>query len=188
MNAAGQVAHQRSGRRAVRGLQLCGTSYPASVVLFPLLTVRATYGLNRFIHSSPSTGQLLAGGSSKQCAEISRECSRSNAALRHHILQKLPTGSSSSRWHCSRLTARWGLVRPACSRQADFLLLSAWLKWLHIFTINPLKPTGHSMYRTVVTIYTTSLTFNNSTFCPHSCIYVFCVDLRTNSDYFPIQH
>ena len=22
---------------------------------------------------------------------------------------------------------------------------------------------------------------------PH-CIYVFCVDLRTNSDYFPIQH
>jgi len=32
------------------------------------------------------------------------------------------------------------------------------------------------------------LTFNNSTFCPHSCIYVFCVDLRTNSHYFPIQH
>jgi len=27
----------------------------------------------------------------------------------------------------------------------------------------------------------------NSTFCPHT-IYVFCVDLRTNSDYFPIQH
>jgi len=27
-----------------------------------------------------------------------------------------------------------------------------------------------------------------STFCPHSCIYVFCVDLKTNSYYFPIQH
>ena len=26
----------------------------------------------------------------------------------------------------------------------------------------------------------------HSTFCPHS-IYVFCVDLRTNSDYFPTQ-
>jgi hypothetical protein len=37
-------------------------------------------------------------------------------------------------------------------------------------------------------ICTTSLTFNNSTFCPHSVIYVFCVDLRTNSDYFPIQY
>jgi len=32
------------------------------------------------------------------------------------------------------------------------------------------------------------LTLINSTFCPHSCIYVFCVDLRTNSDYFPIQY
>jgi hypothetical protein len=47
---------------------------------------------------------------------------------------------------------------------------------------------GHYMYHTAVTIRTTSLTFSNSTFCPHSCIYVFCVDLRTNSDYFPIQH
>jgi hypothetical protein len=34
---------------------------------------------------------------------------------------------------------------------------------------------------------TASLTFNNSTFCPHS-VFMFCVDLRTNSDYFPIQH
>jgi len=32
------------------------------------------------------------------------------------------------------------------------------------------------------------LTFSNSTFCPHSCIYVLCVDLRTSSDYFPIQN
>ena len=40
----------------------------------------------------------------------------------------------------------------------------------------------------VVTICTNSLTLNNSTFCPHRCIYVFRVDLRTNSDYFPIQH
>ena len=40
----------------------------------------------------------------------------------------------------------------------------------------------------MVTICTASLTFNNPTFCPHSCIYVFYVDLRTNSDYFPIQH
>jgi hypothetical protein len=39
----------------------------------------------------------------------------------------------------------------------------------------------------VVTICTTSLTFSNSTFCPH-IVFMFCVDLRTNSDYFPIQH
>jgi len=36
-------------------------------------------------------------------------------------------------------------------------------------------------------LYTASLTFSNSTFCPHS-VFVFCVDLRTNSDYFPVQH
>ena len=45
-----------------------------------------------------------------------------------------------------------------------------------------------TLYSLVITIRTTSLTFNNSTFCPTHYIYVFCVDLRTNSDYFPIQH
>jgi hypothetical protein len=32
---------------------------------------------------------------------------------------------------------------------------------------------GHCMYRTVVTICTTSLTFNNSTFCPHTVFMCF---------------
>ena len=32
----------------------------------------------------------------------------------------------------------------------------------------------------------TALTFRISVFCPQR-IYVFCVDLRTNSDFFPIQ-
>ena len=35
------------------------------------------------------------------------------------------------------------------------------------------EPTGHYMYRTVVTICTVSLTFNNSTFCPHSVFMCF---------------
>jgi hypothetical protein len=40
----------------------------------------------------------------------------------------------------------------------------------------------------MVTIHTTE--FNNQIFYVLStqCIYVFCVDLKTNSDYFPIQH
>ena len=44
----------------------------------------------------------------------------------------------------------------------------------------PLKPSGHYMYRQ----------FNIQQFYvqPTQCIYVFCVDLRTNSDYFYIQH
>jgi len=38
--------------------------------------------------------------------------------------------------------------------------------------VNLLNPTGYVMHQQV-------FTFNNCTFRPH-CIYVFCVDLRTN--------
>ena len=45
---------------------------------------------------------------------------------------------------------------------------------------DPLKPSGHYMYHQ----------FNIQQFyvLPTHCIYLFCVDLRTNSHYFPIQH
>jgi hypothetical protein len=39
---------------------------------------------------------------------------------------------------------------------------------------------GHYMYR--------QFNIHKSYFLPTQCIYVFCVDLRTTSDYFPIQH
>ena len=39
----------------------------------------------------------------------------------------------------------------------------------------------------MITICTTSLTFNKSTFWPHS-VFVFFANLRTNSYYFPIKH
>jgi hypothetical protein len=35
-------------------------------------------------------------------------------------------------------------------------------------------------------VYT--ITFSNKTLLPTQCIYVFSVDLRTNSDYFTVQH
>jgi len=44
------------------------------------------------------------------------------------------------------------------------------------------------MYRTVVTVCTTSFNIHQFYGLPTQCIYVFCVDLRTNSDYFPIQN
>jgi len=51
---------------------------------------------------------------------------------------------------------------------------------LTVRKVNPLKPSGHYMYRQ----------FNIQQFyvLPTQIIYVFCVDLRTNSHYFPIQH
>jgi hypothetical protein len=33
----------------------------------------------------------------------------------------------------------------------------------------------------------TGLTFNYCTFCPH-CIYLYCIYLRTNDDFYPKQH
>jgi hypothetical protein len=52
--------------------------------------------------------------------------------------------------------------------------------WFLCQRLNLLQPSGHYMYRQ----------FNIQQFylLPTQCIYVFCVDLRTNSDYFPIQH
>jgi hypothetical protein len=46
---------------------------------------------------------------------------------------------------------------------------------LHVsrIRVNTVKPSGHYMYRTVVTICTTSLTFNNFMFCPHSVFMCF---------------
>jgi len=46
--------------------------------------------------------------------------------------------------------------------------------------INPSNPSGHYTYHQ----------FNIQQFyvLPTQCIYVFCVDLRTNSVYFPIPH
>ena len=46
--------------------------------------------------------------------------------------------------------------------------------------ISPLKPSGHYMYHQVEH----SAILRSG----HTVYYVFYVDLRTNSDYFPIQH
>jgi hypothetical protein len=40
----------------------------------------------------------------------------------------------------------------------------------------------------VVTICASKLNVQQFYVLPTQCVYVFCVDLRTNSDYFPIQH
>ena len=40
----------------------------------------------------------------------------------------------------------------------------------------------------VVTICTIRYNIQKFYVQPTQCIYVFCMDLRTNSDYFPIQH
>ena len=44
------------------------------------------------------------------------------------------------------------------------------------------------VYNTVVTTRTKSFNIQQFYILPAQRIYVFCVDLRTNSDSFPIQH
>ena len=49
-------------------------------------------------------------------------------------------------------------------------------------------PTEVTLYGPVVTMRTARLNIQQFHVLPTHCSYVFCVDLRTNSDYFPIQH
>ena len=70
----------------------------------------------------------------------------------------------------------------------DYFPIEYWLVFItetvynarYGLNFNPLKPGGYYMYHK----------FNIQQFyvLPTQCIYVFCVDLRTNRDYFPIQY
>jgi hypothetical protein len=45
-----------------------------------------------------------------------------------------------------------------------------------------------ALWGPVVTVRTARFNVQQFYVLPTQCVYVFCVDLRTNSDYFPIQH
>jgi hypothetical protein len=45
-----------------------------------------------------------------------------------------------------------------------------------------------TLYSPVVTVCTARFNTQQFYVLPTQCVYAFCVDLRTNSDYFPIQH
>ena len=63
---------------------------------------------------------------------------------------------------------------------AETVCLLRGTEWIFIYNSHVFKAQW-SLY------VPSGLTFSKPTFYPHS-IYVFCVDLRTNSVYFPIQH
>jgi hypothetical protein len=66
-----------------------------------------------------------------------------------------------------------------CNTATDSTRLLLLAAIMCIYT-NALKSSGHYMYHQ----------FNIQQFhvLPTQCIYIYCVDLRTNSDYFPVQH
>jgi len=65
---------------------------------------------------------------------------------------------------------KWSLDRFVC-------FIRQICKWVFL---NPVWPSGHYRYH--------QCNIQQFNVLPTQCIYVFCVDLRTNSDYFPIQH
>ena len=75
-------------------------------------------------------------------------------------------------------TNQFGRTFTALLENIDRLLDSSTVTSITCLTL--LQPSGHYMYHQ----------FNTQQFYvqPIQCIYVFCVDLRTNSDYFPIRH
>jgi hypothetical protein len=97
------------------------------------------------------------------------------------------------------LKARWSLYVPHSGhyicRTVVTICTAQWSLYV--------PHSGHYMYRTVVTICTAQWSlyvphsghymyrqFNIHKFyvLPTQCIYVFCLGLRTNIDYFPLQH
>jgi hypothetical protein len=83
-------------------------------------------------------------------------------------LEHMPTAATN------RTSAHWNALRHSLS---DL--------WSSTLLFKYITSTVHSP---VVTIRTTMFKIHKSYILPTQCIYAFCVDLRTNSDYFPIQH
>jgi len=52
-------------------------------------------------------------------------------------------------------------------------------RW-YCYVTEALNPSGHYMYRTLVTICTTEFNVQKLYVLPTQCIYVFCIDLKTN--------
>jgi hypothetical protein len=73
-------------------------------------------------------------------------------------------------------TAQWSLYVPHSDhcmyRTAFTVCIAQWSLYV--------PHSGHYLYR--------PFNFQQYYVLPTQCTYVFCVDLRTNSDYFPIQH
>ena len=77
-------------------------------------------------------------------------------------------------WEQTAIISLYNINWMVCITETECVYCAVRTGYLYI-----IRNIGYYMYQ--------QFNMQNSTFCPH-CIYVFCVDLRTNSDYFLIQH
>jgi len=125
--------------------------------------------------------------------------SQKNSLQTNFISPSEPSGHYMYRTVVTICTAQWSPYVPHSGHHMYRTVVTICTAQWSLYVPH----SGHYMYRTVVTICTATdhhmyrhwspyvppgITLRNPTLCPTQCIYVFCVDLRTNSDYFPIQH
>jgi len=79
----------------------------------------------------------------------------------------------------TNLLTRVFMFQKSSAHSCDYVLVGTG-PLFYVSTLNSLQPSGYYMYHQ----------FNIQQFHvqPTQWYYVFCVDLRTNSDYFPIRH
>jgi hypothetical protein len=93
------------------------------------------------------------------------------------------SATSVSQWilHCTYVLYRWHVWPQPEADGSLFSAISAQQVFsLYLPAYKPLKPNGHYTYH--------QFNINKFYVLPTPCIYVFCVDLRTNSNYFTVQH
>jgi hypothetical protein len=104
-----------------------------------------------------------------------RVCHRHKWKLSEHVADCDQLGGGEWRW--------WSAAGATFSA----LRLSLAVKIVNA-TPNCVLRMCFQAYRAQWSLYEYVPPVKHSTVLPTQCMYVFCVDLRTNSDYFPIQH
>ena len=79
----------------------------------------------------------------------------------------------------TNLLTRVFMFQKSSARSCDYGLVRTG-PLFYVSTLNSLQPSGYYMHH--------QFNFQQFHIQPAQCICVFCVDLRTKSDYFPIQH
>jgi hypothetical protein len=111
-------------------------------------------------------------------------CASLDMTLRLWWIITLPTCCSSrlpSAWPTGKVKVSWW------NAVTDGTGLRSYKASINRLCNNLTASKFHYMYRTVVTICTASLTFNNSAFCPHSVFMCFVWISEKNSHYFPMR-
>jgi hypothetical protein len=87
-----------------------------------------------------------------------------------------PSGHYIQRSMVTICTAQWSLYVPSIGHYIHHTVVTMCTAQWSLYV----PPTGHYMYH--------QFNIQQLYVLPTHCIYVFCVDLRTNIHYFPIQH